>query len=80
MLQHMVLAHHYEPEYGSPKRPLFPEAEMLHHLDMIDARMYDMHRALEGAEPGGFSERLWSMQNRQLYRSPDFYREEDENR
>ncbi|MBC8531531.1 3'-5' exoribonuclease YhaM family protein [Gehongia tenuis] len=80
MLQHMVLAHHYEPEYGSPKRPLFPEAELLHHLDMIDARMYDMHRALEGAEPGGFSERLWSMQNRQLYRSPDFYREEEENR
>jgi 3'-5' exoribonuclease len=23
MLEHMVLTHHYEPEYGSPKRPMF---------------------------------------------------------
>ena len=30
-LQHMILAHHYEPEFGSPKRPMFPEAEVLHY-------------------------------------------------
>ena len=39
MLEHMILSHHYEPEFGSPKKPLFPEAEMLHYLDMIDAKM-----------------------------------------
>ena len=27
MLEHMILSHHYEPEFGSPKKPLFPEAE-----------------------------------------------------
>ena len=42
MLEHMILSHHYEPEFGSPKKPLFPEAEMLHYLDMIDAKMFDM--------------------------------------
>ena len=26
MMEHMVLSHHYEPEFGSPKKPLFPEA------------------------------------------------------
>ena len=25
MLEHMMLSHHYEPEFGSPKKPLFPE-------------------------------------------------------
>ena len=45
MLEHMILAHHYEPEFGSPKKPLFPEAEVLHYLDILDARMFDMEDA-----------------------------------
>lgn len=68
MVEHMVLSHHYEPEYGSPKKPLFPEAEMLHYLDMIDARMYDMEKAIEKTMPGEFSERVWTMENRRIYR------------
>ena len=69
MLEHMILAHHYEPEFGSPKKPLFPEAEILHYVDMIDARMYDMKEAISKTEPGGFSERVWTLDNRKLYRT-----------
>ena len=69
MLEHMMLTHHYEPEYGSPKKPLFPEAEMLHYLDMIDAKMFDMQEALEKKEPGEFSDRVWTLDNRTLYRT-----------
>ena len=54
MVEHMILSHHYEPEFGSPKKPLFPEAEVLHYLDIMDARMFDMFDALSSAEPGGF--------------------------
>jgi len=68
MLQHMILSHHYEPEFGSPKKPLFPEAEILHYLDMIDARMYDMQEAIAATSPGEFSERIWTLDNRKLYR------------
>ncbi len=68
MLEHMILSHHYEPEFGSPKKPLFTEAEMLHYLDMIDAKMYDMEEALESTEPGEFSERIWTLDNRTIYR------------
>lgn len=68
MLEHMVLSHHYEAEFGSPKKPLFPEAEILHYLDMMDARMYDMQEALEMTEPGDFSERVWTLDNRRLYK------------
>lgn len=69
MLQHMILSHHYEPEFGSPKRPMFPEAELLHHIDMIDARMYDMSTILEGVPKGSFSDKVWSLDNRKLYKS-----------
>ncbi|HCS75951.1 MAG TPA: CMP-binding protein, partial [Clostridiales bacterium] len=69
LLQHMLLSHHYEPEFGSPKRPMIPEGEILHYLDMIDARMYDMQKALEPIKPGEFSDKVWLLNNRQMYRS-----------
>ena len=68
MLEHMILSHHYEPEFGSPKKPLFPEAEMLHYLDMIDAKMFDMQEAVEKTEPGHFSDRVWTLDNRTIDR------------
>lgn len=71
MLEHMILSHHYEPEFGSPKRPLFPEAEVLHYLDILDARMFDMYDALAATEPGEFSDRVWTLDNRRLYKPVD---------
>ena len=67
MMEHMVLSHHYEPEFGSPKKPLFPEAEVLHYLDILDARMYDMEEAVSNTEPGRFSDRIWTLDNRRIY-------------
>lgn len=67
LLEHMVLSHHYEPEYGSPVKPMIPEAEILHYVDLIDARMYDMRKVTNETEVGSFSERLWSLENRRIY-------------
>lgn len=38
-LKHLILAHHGEYEFGSPKRPKTPEAFILHYADNIDAKM-----------------------------------------
>ncbi len=69
LLQHMVLSHHYEPEFGSPKKPLIPEGEMLHYLDIIDSRMFDMNKALENVSPEGFSDKIWTLDNRKIYKA-----------
>ena len=69
LLEHMILAHHYEPEFGSPKRPMIPEAEMLHYLDILDARMFDMQKALNKVSEGEFTDRIWILNNRKLYRA-----------
>jgi 3'-5' exoribonuclease len=45
LLDHMIISHHGELEFGSPKVPLFPEALLLHHLDNMDSKM-DCMRAL----------------------------------
>ena len=71
MLKHMILSHHYEPEFGSPVRPMFPEAELLHHLDIIDARMNTMKRNEDGLRPGSFSEKIFGLDGIQLYRRKD---------
>lgn len=68
MLQHMVLSHHYEAEYGSPKKPMFPEAQVLHFLDKMDASLFDMRKALSCTKEGEFSEGVWSLEKRRIYK------------
>lgn len=68
LVEHMLLSHHGNPEYGSPRLPMIPEAEVLSVCDLLDSRMYEMRTALDGVAPGGFSERLWALDNRQLYK------------
>jgi 3'-5' exoribonuclease len=47
LLQHMILSHHGELEFGSPKVPLFPEALLLHHIDNMDSKMECMRAFIE---------------------------------
>ncbi|MEO8028560.1 MAG: HD domain-containing protein, partial [Bryobacteraceae bacterium] len=42
LVQHLILSHHGEMAFGSPKVPLFPEAMLLHHLDNMDSKMEAM--------------------------------------
>lgn len=46
LVEHMIVSHHGELEFGSPKLPAFPEALLLHHLDNLDSKMEIMRAAL----------------------------------
>ncbi|WP_077310327.1 3'-5' exoribonuclease YhaM [Terribacillus halophilus] len=74
VLQHMILSHHGKGEWGSPKPPLVREAELLHIIDLIDAKMNTLQRVMDKVAPGDFSERIFSMENRSFYK-PAFERE-----
>lgn len=69
LLRHMILSHHGVYEYGSPVLPMIPEAEMLHMIDNIDARMQTMQKALEPIAPGDFTSRIFALENRSFYKS-----------
>lgn len=45
-LRHMILSHHGELNYGSPKVPMTPEAMFLHLIDLLDTRMHMVLREL----------------------------------
>ena len=66
LLEHMIISHHGEAQYGSPRMPMFPEAEALHWIDLLDARMNEMQGVMERVPSGAFSEKIWSL-DRRLY-------------
>jgi 3'-5' exoribonuclease len=39
LLEHLIISHHGQYDFGSPKLPMFPEALMLHYLDDLDSKM-----------------------------------------
>ena len=47
LVEHMILSHHGQLEYGSPKLPQFPEALLLHYLDDMDSKMECMRGLVE---------------------------------
>lgn len=72
VLQHIVLSHHGQLEWGSPKQPMIKEAEILHMIDNIDAKMNMLDRALKRVKPGEFTERIFALDNRAFYK-PTFH-------
>lgn len=80
LLEHMVISHHGTAEFGSPRAPMFPEAEMLHMLDDLDAKMNEMEGILRRTPRGAFSEKIWSLDRRvyhPLYQSEENSTSED---
>jgi 3'-5' exoribonuclease len=47
VLEHLIISHHGQYEFGSPKLPMFPEALMLHYMDDLDSKMEAMRAQFE---------------------------------
>jgi len=47
LVEHLIISHHGQYDFGSPKLPMFPEALMLHYLDDLDSKMESMRANFE---------------------------------
>ena len=58
-IEHMILSHHGQAEFGSPKEPMFPEALLVHFLDQIDSKLEAMRAqyATDQDRPGDWTAR-----------------------
>ncbi len=65
-LEHAILSHHGELEWGSPKRPSTIEALLLHHADNLDAKASGFAEILAGAS---HAEESWT-DSSNLFRRP----------
>lgn len=68
LLRHMVLAHHGQYEFGSPVLPMIIEAEALHFIDDMDAKMTMIEKELNAIGEKEFTARLFALDNRSFYK------------
>jgi 3'-5' exoribonuclease len=59
VIQHIILSHHGETEFGSPKTPATPEALVVHTLENLDAKLMIVLSACRG-EAGTGAEGNWT--------------------
>src|SRR3984957_16007995 len=56
LLEHIIISHHGQLDFGSPKLPQFPEALLFHYLDDLDSKMECSRALLERDQtPGHFT-------------------------
>ena len=68
LLEHMILAHHDKPEFGSPVSPMTKEALLLTLIDNMDSKMAIVTKALETVNPGEFTQKIYPLDGRTLYK------------
>ena len=64
LLQHLLLSHHGEPEFGAAVRPMCAESELLSLIDLIDSRMEIYAETLCEVPAGTFSKRVFALDKR----------------
>jgi len=57
-LGHIILSHHGQYEFGSPKLPAMPEAFMVNYIDDLDAKINQVTAAIDN-EPGDANWTAW---------------------
>jgi 3'-5' exoribonuclease len=72
LLKHLLLSHHGQYIYGSPKKPMTLEAVMLHHLDDMDAKVSGLREFLRAKVPEGSKWSAYHPQFEQFFYAPIF--------
>ncbi len=68
LLEHIVLSHHGQHEFGSPVLPLTKEALLISMIDNLDSRMIMLDKAYEDVAPGEFTQKLFPLDGRTFYK------------
>jgi len=68
LLEHMILSHHGQLEFGSPVLPETKEALLLSLIDNLDSKMVIVGKALEGVTPGEFTNKVYPLDGRCFYK------------
>ena len=69
ILQHLILCHHGQGEWGSPVKPLIPEGQVLHSLDKLDADLFNFFRKLNKVEEGEFTDKVFQLDGRMIFKA-----------
>ena len=68
LLEHIILSHHGIPEFGSPKRPMLPEAIVVNMVDDMDSKLTVVGENLTTYNEGEFSQGVSVLNKTRLYK------------
>ena len=68
MLEHMLISHHGQPQFGSAKKPMTPEALVLWYIDTIDSKFRVLGEELEKTEPKTFTDAIGVLDRSKIYK------------
>ena len=68
LLEHIVLSHHGQMEFGSPVLPLTREALLISMIDNLDSKMLVLDKAYEEVKPGEFTQKVYPLDGRSFYK------------
>ncbi len=66
-LKHIILSHHGQLEYGSPKEPATPEAALIHFLDYNDSRLAALENEIKKTDKGDYTQPISPFDRRIFY-------------
>lgn len=66
-LNHIVLAHHGQNDYGSPKEPLIAEAALIYLLDFTDSRLASLEKEILSTEEGNYTNPIATFDRKAFY-------------
>jgi 3'-5' exoribonuclease len=69
-IQHLIISHHGEKEFGSPEVPKIPEAYVLHILDLLDSKLKIFEETVNSSETKGLFSDYVKVLGRRLYVPP----------
>lgn len=67
MLKHMVISHHGQMHYGSPKKPQIGEALLLWFIDTIDSKFTVLGETLDQTPEGAFTQMIGVLDRMRFY-------------
>lgn len=69
LLEHAILAHHGQMQFGAPKEPATIEAMIVHYADDIDAKINAIAtERIKSSTDGEFTAKVWAAGNRTYYK------------
>ena len=68
LLEHMLISHHGQPQFGAAKKPETPEALLLWIIDTIDSKLRVVEEKFIDVEPGTFSDGIAVLERMKFYK------------
>lgn len=71
VLKHIIISHHGETDWGSPKKPMCVEALVVHYIDNLDAKAMGVREHMEGAMEDEKWTQFHKLYESRFYKTPE---------